>query len=142
VGLHTDPVVNAYKGRNYPIMNIHERVLSVLACKYVSEVVIGAPYIVTEELMERFHVDVVVHGMTPIPNDVDGTDPYAEPKKQGKFMLLDSGSDMTTDKIVNRIVERRLEFEMRNQKKALLAEKAVELLEKLKAQKNKDETDT
>jgi ethanolamine-phosphate cytidylyltransferase len=33
VGLHTDPVVNKYKGGNYPIMNLHERVLSVLACK-------------------------------------------------------------------------------------------------------------
>lgn len=33
VGLHTDPVVNQYKGKNYPIMNLHERVLSVLACK-------------------------------------------------------------------------------------------------------------
>lgn len=35
VGLHTDPVVNKYKGSNYPIMNIHERVLSVLACKVI-----------------------------------------------------------------------------------------------------------
>lgn len=51
VGLHTDPVVNAYKGGNYPIMNLHERVLSVLACKYVNEVVIGAPYDVTKELI-------------------------------------------------------------------------------------------
>lgn len=33
VGLHTDPVVNLYKGSNYPIMNLHERTLSVLACK-------------------------------------------------------------------------------------------------------------
>lgn len=33
VGLHTDPAVNRYKGGNYPIMNLHERVLSVLACK-------------------------------------------------------------------------------------------------------------
>lgn len=33
VGLHTDPIVNRYKGSNYPIMNLHERVLSVLACK-------------------------------------------------------------------------------------------------------------
>lgn len=36
VGLHTDPVVNRYKGQNYPIMNLHERVLSVLACKVSS----------------------------------------------------------------------------------------------------------
>jgi ethanolamine-phosphate cytidylyltransferase len=33
VGLHTDTIVNQYKGGNYPIMNLHERVLSVLACK-------------------------------------------------------------------------------------------------------------
>ena len=35
VGLHTDPVVNRYKGCNFPIMNLHERVLSVLAYRYV-----------------------------------------------------------------------------------------------------------
>nr|KAG5687384.1 hypothetical protein BaRGS_019888 [Batillaria attramentaria] len=28
-----DQVVNRYKGANYPIMNLHERVLSVLACR-------------------------------------------------------------------------------------------------------------
>ncbi|CAG0895191.1 unnamed protein product, partial [Cyprideis torosa] len=33
VGLHTDPVVSSYKGPGYPVMNLHERVLSVLACK-------------------------------------------------------------------------------------------------------------
>ena len=33
VGLHNDWVVNRYKGKNYPIMNLQERVLSVLACK-------------------------------------------------------------------------------------------------------------
>lgn len=40
VGLHTDAVVNKYRGSNYPIMNLHERVLSVLACK-VSTVELG-----------------------------------------------------------------------------------------------------
>ena len=33
VGLYTDQEVNRYRGSNYPIMNLHERVLSVLACK-------------------------------------------------------------------------------------------------------------
>lgn len=33
VGLHSDQVVNQYRGHNYPIMNLQERVLSVLACK-------------------------------------------------------------------------------------------------------------
>ncbi|XP_025783448.1 ethanolamine-phosphate cytidylyltransferase [Puma concolor] len=32
-GLHFDQEVNHYKGKNYPIMNLHERTLSVLACR-------------------------------------------------------------------------------------------------------------
>ncbi len=35
VGLHDDDVVSRTRGRHYPIMNLHERCLSVLACKYV-----------------------------------------------------------------------------------------------------------
>ncbi|KAG0414806.1 hypothetical protein HPB47_008040, partial [Ixodes persulcatus] len=70
-------VVNRYKGYNYPIMNLHERILSVLACKYVNEVVIGAPYSVSSDLMDHFRVHIVCHGMTPIMQDVDGSDPYA-----------------------------------------------------------------
>lgn len=117
VGLHTDPVVNRYKGSNYPIMNLHERVLSVLACKYVSEVVIGAPYSVTQDLMDHFAVDIVIHGKTPVMLDENGKDPFEVPKKLGKFKLIDSGNDMTTEKIVERIIRNRLEFEARNIKK-------------------------
>ena len=45
-------------------------------CQYVSEVVIGAPYSVTPELMDHFKVDLVVHGYTPVMPDEDGSDPY------------------------------------------------------------------
>jgi hypothetical protein len=38
VGLHTDEDVGARRGPHTPIMNVHERALSVLACKYVDEV--------------------------------------------------------------------------------------------------------
>lgn len=62
-------------------MNLNERVLSVLACKYVDEVVIGAPYIVTKDLMDHFKVDLVVHGHTPVCPDDNGEDPYAVPKE-------------------------------------------------------------
>lgn len=117
VGLHTDPIVNRYKGYNYPIMNLHERVLSVLACKYVSEVVIGAPYSVTSDLMKQLNVDLVIHGTTDISPDVDGSDPYQEPKSRGKFKILESGNDMTTQRIVERIIEHRLDYEVRNNKK-------------------------
>lgn len=38
MGLHTDEDVEARRGPHTPIMNVHERALSVLACKYVDEV--------------------------------------------------------------------------------------------------------
>ncbi|GBP58119.1 Ethanolamine-phosphate cytidylyltransferase [Eumeta japonica] len=82
VGLHTDLEVNRYKGSNYPIMNLHERVLSVLACKYVHEVVIGAPYTVSADLMDHFRVMVVCHGLTPCEPDIEGCDPYLIPKQR------------------------------------------------------------
>jgi len=57
--------------------------------------------------MEHFNVSVVCHGQTPIMPCEDGSDPYIEPKKQDKFKLLDSGNDMTTEKIVERIILHR-----------------------------------
>eukprot|EP00070_Physeter_catodon_P032327 XP_028339221.1 ethanolamine-phosphate cytidylyltransferase isoform X6 [Physeter catodon] len=100
--------VNHYKGKNYPIMNLHERTLSVLACRYVSEVVIGAPYSVTAELLDHFKVDLVCHGKTEIVPDKDGSDPYEEPKRRGIFCQIDSGNDLTTDLIVQRIIKNSL----------------------------------
>ncbi|XP_043200315.1 ethanolamine-phosphate cytidylyltransferase-like, partial [Amphibalanus amphitrite] len=117
VGLHTDPIVNRYKGYNYPIMNLHERTLSVLACRYVGEVVIGAPYAVTA---------------------ADGSDPYLEPKRRGKFKSLVSGNDMTTQKIVERIIEHRMEFMLRNQKKEKKELAAYEAFEKSKQTERAD----
>ncbi|XP_023394373.1 ethanolamine-phosphate cytidylyltransferase [Pteropus vampyrus] len=109
--------VNQYKGKNYPIMNLHERTLSVLACRYVSEVVIGAPYAVTAELLDHFKVELVCHGKTEIIPDKDGSDPYQEPKRRGIFCHVDSRNNLTTDLIVQRIIKNRLAYEARNQKK-------------------------
>lgn len=68
---------------------------------------IGAPYEVTADLMTHFNVAIVCHGQTTIPDCEDGFDPYAECKRQKKFKLLDSGNDMTTEKIVERIILHR-----------------------------------
>uniref|UniRef100_A0A8K9Y2M5 ethanolamine-phosphate cytidylyltransferase n=1 Tax=Oncorhynchus mykiss TaxID=8022 RepID=A0A8K9Y2M5_ONCMY len=131
VGLHFDQEVNRYKGKNYPIMNIHERTLSVLACRYVSEVVIGAPYAVGKDLLDHFKVDLVCHGKTEVFPDRDTADPYAEPKKRGIFRTVDSGNGLTTDDIVQRIIKNRLLFEARNQKKEA---KEIAVYEAMKSQ--------
>jgi glycerol-3-phosphate cytidylyltransferase-like family protein len=42
VGLHSDEDITERRGPHLPLMDVHERSLSVLACKYVDEVIIGA----------------------------------------------------------------------------------------------------
>lgn len=44
VGLHSDEDVTERRGPHLPLMDLHERSLSVLACKYVDEVVIGEDF--------------------------------------------------------------------------------------------------
>lgn len=62
VGIHTDEDVQKRRGVHLPIMNLHERALSVLACKYADEVVIGAPTVITEDIITTFNISVVVRG--------------------------------------------------------------------------------
>ncbi|KJE97449.1 phosphoethanolamine-cytidyltransferase [Capsaspora owczarzaki ATCC 30864] len=119
VGLHPDLTVNRYKGDNFPIMNLHERTLCVLACKFVDEAVIGAPYSVTEELIEHFRVSVVVQGAGEVQPDVDGQDPYRVPKAKGIFRTVESNNPLTEKIIVQRIIDHRRLYEERNRKKEL-----------------------
>lgn len=139
VGIHSDSVINQIKGRNYPIMNLQERVLSVLSCKFVDEVIIGAPYSVTNDVLERvYSVSLVVHGSTQCDQDVCGKDPYEIPKERGIFKTVDSlYPDLTGDVIIERILENRKMYEDRNRRKAekAKAEAEMEMKEKLLAKK-------
>ncbi|XP_003382830.3 PREDICTED: ethanolamine-phosphate cytidylyltransferase-like isoform X2 [Amphimedon queenslandica] len=129
IGLHEDRVVNSYKGRNFPIMNLHERVLGALACRYVSDVVIGAPYQIEEDLLDFFKVDFVVHGRTPIKPCHDGSDPYQVARDRGIFRQIDSNNPLTTNDIVHRIIRNRMKFEERNERKESVDKRGQESCE-------------
>uniref|UniRef100_A0A8C5GWW8 ethanolamine-phosphate cytidylyltransferase n=1 Tax=Gouania willdenowi TaxID=441366 RepID=A0A8C5GWW8_GOUWI len=133
--------VNRYKGKNYPIMNVHERTLSVLACRYVSEVVIGAPFAVTKDLLDHFKVDLVCHGKTEIYPDKDGSDPYVEPRRKGILRTVDSGNSLTTDAIVQRIIKNRLLFEARNQKKEAKEIAVIQAMKRQEEEKTKEKAE-
>lgn len=120
VGLLDDETVNHYLGGNLPIMNLHERALSVLSCRYVDEVVIGAPLDVTKEMIDSLRISVVVAGTQPHSyglHTMEGYVPYKVPKELGIFKVLDSGSTLTTTEVIKRILANHAEFEARNKKK-------------------------
>ncbi|GLJ37075.1 hypothetical protein SUGI_0751320 [Cryptomeria japonica] len=119
VGIHTDQTVSVHQGPHHPIMNLHERSLSVLACRYVDEVIIGAPWEITRDMITTFNISLVVHGtVAENENPLNGqVDPYEAPKSMGVFKILESPLDITTTTIIRRIVANREAYQKRNEKK-------------------------
>eukprot|EP00358_Blepharisma_japonicum_P006522 CAMPEP_0202940322 /NCGR_PEP_ID=MMETSP1395-20130829/389_1 /ASSEMBLY_ACC=CAM_ASM_000871 /TAXON_ID=5961 /ORGANISM="Blepharisma japonicum, Strain Stock R1072" /LENGTH=339 /DNA_ID=CAMNT_0049634741 /DNA_START=194 /DNA_END=1213 /DNA_ORIENTATION=+ len=118
VGVHDDRTVNSIKGLNYPIMNLHERTLNLLALKYVDDVIMGAPWEITEDMIKTLNIQVVVQGtnhkdsMMTTPHE----DPYTVPKRLGIYQEISSTCNLNAEDIVDRIVAHRLQYTKRNER--------------------------
>lgn len=142
VGVHSDEVVAANRhggddddgGRNYPptIMSLHERAMNVLSCRCVDDVVIGAPWVVDDNLLRVLNVHVVAVGAVvgkrndDLPSDDDGgddggeerkRDPYELPKERGIFRVVEGRTQLSTGEVVQRIIDNRLLYEERNRER-------------------------
>ncbi|KAF9595835.1 hypothetical protein IFM89_005321 [Coptis chinensis] len=102
------------RGAHRPIMNLHERSLSVLACRYVDEVIIGAPWEVSKDMITTFNISLVVHGTVAENNDfqMGESNPYVVPISMGIYRLLESPLDITTTTIIKRIVSNQEAFQV------------------------------
>jgi ethanolamine-phosphate cytidylyltransferase len=120
VGIHSDQIVSAHRGPNHPVMHVHERSLSVLACRYVDEVIIGAPWEVTKDMITTFNISLVVHGTCAEENihlKNGEHDPYAAAKEAGIYTTIKSPRDITTSTIIQRIFTNHEAYKKRNEKK-------------------------
>ncbi len=60
-----------------------------LSCRYVDDIVIGAPQIITDDLITSLNIHTVVHVDTDDESVLERyahIDPYHVPKVQGKFV--------------------------------------------------------
>jgi len=117
VGIYDDQTVNEYQqGKNLPIMNVYERCLGVLSCRFVDEVVIGAPLEITKDFIDAIKISIVCCGTTP-HSYTNLKDTYKIPKDLGMLTTVESPSKLTTPAIIDRILENHKDFEARNKKK-------------------------
>jgi ethanolamine-phosphate cytidylyltransferase len=111
VGLWDDQTIRYYKGDRYPLQGLQERTLMALAFKYVDDVVIGAPYIINEDLIKSLNIDKVVHVLTEedkIKPEFVHVDPFLEAKNQGIYVELPPiENDLTLEKIALRVAKNR-----------------------------------
>jgi len=117
VGVHSDQVVNDHRGSNYPILNLHERVLSVLSCKYVDEVVFGAPWKLTKDLIVSMNIQVIAYGEVGDSERTDNPYEVGQSLPNVKVIPLKSNRKLTTANIVERILQQKLDFEAKFNKK-------------------------
>ncbi|PSS36374.1 Ethanolamine-phosphate cytidylyltransferase [Actinidia chinensis var. chinensis] len=119
VGIHSDQTVSEQRGLHHPIMHLHERSLSVLACRYADEVIMGAPWEVTKDMITTFNISLVVRGTVAESNlFLNGkADQYEVPKSMGIFQMLESPKSITTTSVAQRIVANHEIYVQRNAKK-------------------------
>ncbi|XP_014560841.1 hypothetical protein COCVIDRAFT_34170 [Bipolaris victoriae FI3] len=119
-GIHDDEVINHWKGINYPIMNIFERGLCVLQCKYVHATIFGAPFSLSKAFLHALPYSsplAIYHGKTTfMPLQFD---PYAVPKAMNIYREIgDHGfQNVNAAEIVARIMKGRALYEERQRKK-------------------------
>lgn len=120
VGIHEDLTVRQTKGPSFPVMNLNERVLNVCACKWVDEVIIGAPKAVSDDIMKTWAIHIVARGTghKRNPNIVD-RDWFTVAKAQNVFKEVPSKwPELCHNTIVERIMASRQSYLKRNTDRA------------------------
>ncbi|CAD6191069.1 unnamed protein product [Caenorhabditis auriculariae] len=112
VGVYSDDTISGYGGTNGSILSLQERVLNLLPYKIVDAVIIAPPFKISQEMINRFRIQVVVDGKYPAKNY--SIDPFEVPKKKGIHVEVETESDVTTEKVVQRIKTNRSDWERRN----------------------------
>jgi ethanolamine-phosphate cytidylyltransferase len=139
VGIHDDATVNGLRGHGLPILNLYERTLSLLSCKFVDEVIIGAPWEITDDLIKTMNISVVVRGSMSDATNAAGHEhlgwvykeremaaalerAYAVPKAMGLLKSFESPMPLTALDIIDRILAARATFQKRYEKKSKMEE--------------------
>ncbi|KAI9671701.1 MAG: hypothetical protein M1831_003229 [Alyxoria varia] len=128
-GVHDDEVINRWKGLNYPIMNVYERGLCVLQCKYIHSLILGAPFSPSIHFLSSLPYQSSTENKTPISRIYHGPtsfmplsyDPYASARALGIFeeIARHDFQEVNAAQIVERIEKGRERFEERQRVKGV-----------------------
>ncbi len=99
VGVHSSEVCESYKRR--PVLSLAERIAVIEACRFVDRVIPNAPMPVSEKFIEKYKLDIVVHGDDISP--LESSQWYQGAIKMGIFQTVQYTSGISTTEIIERI---------------------------------------
>ncbi|CAL9205761.1 unnamed protein product, partial [Musa hybrid cultivar] len=147
VGCCNDEITHRYKGNT--VMTESERYESLRHCRWVDEVIPDAPWIITQEFLDKHKIDYVVHDAIPYADASGaGNDVYEYVKSVGKFKETKRTDGISTSDIIMRILKNYNKYVMRNlargytrkdlgEKQLRMNMRITKLREKVKAQQEK-----
>ncbi|XP_028759230.1 choline-phosphate cytidylyltransferase 2-like [Neltuma alba] len=113
VGCCNDEVTNKYKGKT--VMTEKERYESLRHCRWVDEVIPDAPWIITQEFLDKHQIDYVAHDSLPYADASGaGKDVYEFVKSVGKFKETKRTEGISTSDIIMRIIKDYNQYIIRN----------------------------
>ena len=98
VGINADDEAEIHKRR--PIQTMAQRIASVANCQYVDEVIPNAPWIFDPSWIEKYHIDLVVHGDDY--SDEKRQELYRVPIEMGIFRTVAYTQSISTTAIIRR----------------------------------------
>jgi len=101
VGCCNDQLTHSMKGKT--VMSDTERYEAIRHCRYVDEVIVDAPWVLSEDFLKQHKIDFVAHDEAPY-NIGSADDVYAFVKEKGMFMATQRTDGVSTSDIVSRIV--------------------------------------
>ncbi|XP_026660352.1 choline-phosphate cytidylyltransferase 2-like isoform X1 [Phoenix dactylifera] len=154
IGCCNDEITRRYKGKT--VMTESERYESLRHCKWVDEVIPDAPWVITQEFLDKHKIDFVAHDALPYADASGaGKDVYEYVKSVGKFKETKRTDGISTSDIIMRILKDYNEYVKRNlargytrkdlgvsyvkEKQLRVNMEFSKLREKVKAQQEKDE---
>jgi len=121
VGCCNDEMTHKYKGQT--VLREEERYESLRHCRWVDEVITDAPWVISDDFLEKHQIDYVCHDALPYNNTSgeggDGdeetdVDIYARLKKAGKFYETKRTDGISTSELIIRIISKYDTFIRRN----------------------------
>mmetsp|Transcript_25758 Transcript_25758/g.55053 ORF Transcript_25758/g.55053 Transcript_25758/m.55053 type:complete len:122 (-) Transcript_25758:142-507(-) len=104
---------------NLPLLNLHERVLSVLGCRFVDDVLIDAPYEINPEMIASLRIAEVIHGACEKDGEFcsDDDERYKHAKELRMFHTIKNPFAFSLKTIFERVRRNQETFQTRFEKK-------------------------
>ena len=103
VGVCSDEDVGGYK--RVPVMTALERAKNASCCRFVDEVVVNCPFVLTEAFMDEMRIDYVVHGDDHSPASAQKY--YAVALERDSYKTVPYTDGISTSDLIQRIQQRK-----------------------------------